>query len=52
MLNQMANTITAARGRNQRAILVTRAEEEICSITFIIWAYTIISKKGSLMEYD
>ena len=52
MLNQTANTITAAIGTNQRAMFVTRMGDDACSITLIIWAYTKWRKKGSALEYD
>ena len=52
MMNHTVNAMTAANGTNQRVRLVARVEEVVCSIAFIIWAYTMARKKGSLMEYD
>jgi hypothetical protein len=51
MVNQTANAISAAIGTNQRDKLVIRDGVVVCSIALIIWAYTMICKKGSILEY-
>ncbi len=48
MVNHTAKAMIAAIGTNQRASCTLRVGEDVCSIAFIIWAYTMTRKKGSV----